>query len=149
MINFHKISHHISLWILTVGKDNHMLRNILFVTYATIFRCLSDFTYVKTIKDYSLTWQRKYSTYSRRRAQCRTPQDFRLTLKKIEKNTTPWKAYEYRKIRSRNNSVFWLFSRSILIKDYSEKTDIFTYTKRHKYSALNYRKDAPSLSVHL
>ena len=46
------MSHHISLWILTVGKDNHILRdihsytltNILFVTYATIFRYFADFT---------------------------------------------------------------------------------------------------------
>ena len=74
------------------------------MTYATIFRCFSDFTYVKIIKDDFLTRQREH----RRRAQCRTPQDFSITLKKIEK---------------------------VLTKDYLEKTDVFTYTKRYKYAA--------------
>ena len=68
-VNFHKTSHHISLCILTVSKATicckiymhmryicvtyrlHMrLQNTLFVTYATIFRCFSDFSCVKFIK---------------------------------------------------------------------------------------------------
>ena len=60
-------------------------QNILFVTYVSIFRYFSNFTYVKIIKDHSLTRQREHSNYSKRNAQCRTRQYFRITLKKIEK----------------------------------------------------------------
>ena len=91
-IYFSKTSRHISQRILTVGKDNHMLQHIptytftkyTFVTYVTNFQVLFRFTYVKIIKDYSLTLQWENITSWKRSAQCRTQQYICITLKKIE-----------------------------------------------------------------
>ena len=62
------------------------------------------------------------STHSRWSAQCRTLQDFRITLKKIEKST-------YQRLL---------------------RTPIYLRTqKRYRYASVFYRKDLPSLSVYL
>ena len=94
-LNFHFTLHttfHNEFWLwvkiaICCGIYKHMgLQNILFMTYFTIFRCFSDFMYVKVFKDYSLTWQGENSTYPERSAQCRTRQYFRITKKLLKKH---------------------------------------------------------------
>ena len=107
-----------------------MLENIYTCTFTKYtfcdlhhHRCFSDFTCVKIIKDYSLTRQRTYlAPIQEGSAQCRTPQDFRITLKTIEKNT-------YQRLL---------------------RTPLYLRTqKRYKCASVHYRRDVPSLSVHL
>ena len=87
---------------------------------------LSDFTFVKIIKDYSLTRQGENSTYSKISAQCRTRQHFRKTLKKIEQKTKKKQHKNY------------------LPKDNLRNADTFIRTqKRYKYAAVHYGKDLP------
>ena len=105
------------------------------MTYVTIFRCFSDLTYVKIIKNYSLTRQRENSTHSERSAPCRTRQYLRITLKRLKKKTTATTKNKKQKILTKR-----------LLKKHRY---IYVNKKMYKYAAVHYWKDLPFFSVHL